>query len=311
MGRDLHAHSAAARDVFATLDAIVGEPLSASCFEGPVEALHPTHVQQLAVVATSLAALAAFNEALGLEPWPPVGPSHPIDVVGLAGHSVGLCTAMVASGVLRLDEGIALVRDRGRSMAAAAAARPGTMAAVVGLEFAVLDVVVAQVRETTPGSYLSVANINAPEQVVVAGDLGSIAVLHDAARAAGARRVIPLQVSGAFHSIAMLPARDAMRERVIAVGLEDPPVPVVSNVDGSLLRSAAALRAELADHIAAPVQWLRGVRELESMGTRHFVEFGHGNVLTGMLRRTVSGIALHNVHDAASAAQVAGELAGG
>lgn len=308
MGRDLCARSPAARRVYETADAAFGAGLSVLCFDGPDEALRPTHVQQPAIVATSIAAFAAFAEALGLPQWSLSSAPHPLPVAAVAGHSVGLCSAVIATGAMSLQDGVALVADRGRFMAQAAREKPGAMAAVLGLEPQVVERTVEQVRAGIPGSYLSVANVNSPGQVVVAGDLISVDALRQAAAGAGARRVVPLGVSGAFHSVAMLPARDAMRDRLLAVELSDPAVPVLSNLDGRPLTTAAALREELADHIAGPVQWLRGVRELEAMGVTHMVEYGHGNVLTGMLRRTVKGIALYNVADADSATQVAKEL---
>ena len=305
MGRDLADGSAAARDVFGRADEAFAGPLSALCFDGSEGALRATHLQQPAIVAVALAAFAATRAALGLPGESMAAAPFPVPVLAVAGHSVGLCAAMVAAGALALADAIALVVDRGRYMTQAAEQRPGAMAAVLGLDPDAAGAVVERVRAATPGSYLAIANYNAPRQVVVAGDLGSVAALGAAALAAGARRVVPLPVSGAFHSAAMVPARDAMRARVVAVPLVDPAVPVMSNVDATPLVAAAQLRAELADHIAAPVRWLDSVRALGTLGVTHVLEFGPGDVLAGLVRRTLDGITAHSVNDLRSAAAAA------
>lgn len=305
MGRDLYEQSEAARGVYSAANESFGDELSRICFEGPDDTLRATHLQQPAIVATSLAAVAAFTEALGAKEFMPSCLLSSLGVVAMAGHSLGVCSATSVARALSVEDTIALVADRSRFMGQAARQVPGTMAAVVGLEVGVVEEVVEQVRAHVLGSYLSVANINTPHQVVVAGDLGSVAAFHDAARAAGARRVIPLDVSGAFHSVAMLTARDAMQERLMAVPLLDPAVPIVSNLDARLLSSAAELRGELAAQIVAPVQWLLGARALVTLGVSHIIEFGHGNVLTRMLRRTLQHVVLENVSDTASATRTA------
>ena len=310
MGRSLRGSSAAARAVWQAADASYGSSLSELTDAGSADDLRPTDVQQPAIVATSVAAFAAFNEALGV-PGAAVGPAYPVAVVALAGHSVGLVSAVVAAGCTPIGEAVALVRDRGRFMAAAAQAKPGRMAAVLGLEANAVDDLAARIRAETPGSYLAVANINAPGQVVVAGDLAAIDRIVNEGRQARARRVIALDVSGAFHSVAMRPAQEAMRDRLLAVGVDPPQAPVISNIDATNLTDSAAIRTELATHIAAPVRWLDGIRAIEALNVGHIVEFGHGSVLTGMLRRTVKGIDLHNVSDLESARSAAAALTDG
>lgn len=308
MGRDLRRSSAAARAVWQAADASFGAALSELTGAGGPEDLQPTDVQQPAIVAASLAAFAAFNEVLGVHGAAVSADGYPANVVALAGHSVGLVSAVVAAGCTPVGEAVALVRDRGRFMAAAAFEKPGRMAAVLGLDSDAVEALAASIRTDVPGSYLAVANINAPGQVVAAGDLAAIDRLVSEGPKLGARRVIPLNVNGAFHSVAMLPAQAAMRERLLAVGIDPPRAPVISNIDAGRLTDPAAIRAELANHIAAPVRWLDGIRAIEAMGVRHIVEFGHGSVLTGMLRRTVKGIELHNVSDLDSARAAATAL---
>ena len=182
------------------------------------------------------------------------------------------------------------------------------MSAVLGLDPESTERVVAEIRARVPGSYLSVANVNTPAQVVVGGDLASLSELPQAAKAAGARRVVPLDVSGAFHTAAMLPARDAMRERLLAAPLADPRAPVIANMDGQPMRTAAELRVELAEHVAAPLQWWRGVGTRGALGVSHVVECGHKGRLTSMLRRARQDVCLFNVYDADSADAAAKEL---
>jgi len=311
MGRGLRASSAAARQVWRAVDASFGEPLSELTSAGHSQDLQPTDVQQPAIVATSVAAFAAFNEVLGIDGAAVSANGYPLDVAALAGHSVGLVSAVVAAGCTPVGEAVALVRDRGRFMAAAAQEKPGRMAAVLGLDAAAVEDLTSTVRAELPGSYLAVANINAPGQVVVAGDLAAIDRVVNEGRNAGARRVLPLNVSGAFHSVAMLPAQAALRERLLAVGIDPPAAPVISNIDAGQLSDPSAIRAELANHVAAPVRWLDGMRAIEALGVRQIVEFGHGSVLTGMLRRTVRGIDLHNVSDMATAQATATALTSG
>lgn len=311
MGRDLRESSAAARGVWQAADASYGVSLSELTGAGSPDDLRPPDVQQPAIVTASVAAFAAFNHALGVAGAAVTAKGYPVDVVALAGHSVGLVSAVVAAGCTPVGEAVALVRDRGRFMAAAAFQKPGRMAAVIGLDEMEAENLAAAIRAETPGSYLAVANINAPGQVVLAGDLAAIDRLVNERRTAGVRRVIPLKVGGAFHSVTMLPAQAAMRERLLAVGIDPPTAPVISNIDATRLTDPSAIRAEMANHIAAPVRWLDGIRAIEALGVRHIVEFGHGSVLTGMLRRTVKNIALHNVSDLDTARAVAAALTNG
>ena len=308
MGQALRKTSAAARSVWQAADASYGTSLSRLTRDASDDDLRPTDVQQPAIVAASVAAFAAFNEVLGVDSATLDNCGYPVNVVALAGHSVGLVSAVVAAGCTPIGEAVALVRDRGRFMAAAAFEKPGRMAAVLGLDLDAVEDLTEAVRTEIPGSYLAVANVNAPGQVVVAGDLAAIDRIVSRGRKAGARRVIPLNVVGAFHSVAMLPAQAAMRDRLLAVGIVPPAVPVISNIDAGQLIDPSAIRAELANHIAAPVRWLDGIRAIEALGVRHIVEFGHGSVLTGMLRRTVNGMALHNVSDSDSARATAAAL---
>ena len=302
MGADLFEHSEAARTVFASANEGFGDDLAAVCFHGPADALRPTRVQQPAMVAVSLAAFAAFNEVLG-HSGAALTDDHPIPVQGLAGHSVGLWAAVTVASALDMRCAMEMVAVRGSAMQSAAGQRPGSMSAVLALEPEAVDRVVAEIRARVPGSYLSTANVNSPGQVIVGGDLESLSKLDASARAAGARRVVPLEVTGAFHTVAMLPA-----ERLLAVPLADPAVPIIANLDGQPLTTAAELRAELAEHLAAPLQWWQGMRTLVDLGVSRIVEFGHQGVLTSMLRRALQDVSLFNVYDAKSAHAVAKEL---
>lgn len=230
---------------------------------------------QPAILAASLVAWRALDDA-GVEP----------DLV--AGHSLGEYTAAIAAGALRVRDGAALVADRGAAMGAACATNPGTMAAVVKLGPDAVDVLVEDIDG------LVVANDNAPGQVVVAGPPEAVAAVRERARQAGGR-ALPLDVEGAFHSPAMAPAVERVRDTLASVGLHDPRVPVVSGSSVELLTSASAVGASLVDGILSPVRWREVQLRLAEQGVTDLVEVGPGGVLAGLARRTVPDLRVHGV----------------
>lgn len=275
MGADLAQHSAAARHIFNRLDAIAGRPISRLCFDGPEDALRPTDVAQPALVATALAALAAYRELAG-------DPIATLDVRWLAGHSLGEYAACVAAGALSLDDGLSLAVERGRLMASAP---PGAMTAVLGLDTERLTELCQADRGT-----VVVANDNAPGQAVLSGEPESVARVGQAAQAAGARRVIPLNVGGAFHSPLMADAARAFDVTLAATPIKDPIVPIVGNVEARPLATATELRTELAAQIASPVRWRESVLWLADVGADRLIECGPGNVLSGLAKRTAATV---------------------
>ncbi len=315
MGADVAAASPAARAVFELVDRRLGFALSDLCFQGPEEALKETINAQPAIVTVSLAGLSALVEYLeAREGGEQVKPSY------VAGHSVGEYAALVASGALGLEEAVALVRERGRLMHQEGTACPSGMAAVLGLDDAVVQEVCAQASEETlaalgpeanrhPGmGRVVVANYNSPGQVVISGEQQALARAMELASGRGAKRVVTLAVSGAFHSPVMEPAAAGLARAVAEAPLLDAKIPLISNISATPITEAGALRAELARQIVAPVQWVKTVEFLAAQGVSLFVEIGQGQVLSGLVKRIVKGAATLNVGAAADVARVGDEL---
>lgn len=276
MGRDLAAASPAAAAVFATADAALGEPLSALAWEGPAETLDRTEQAQPALLATSIAIL----EALG-ERWTAAGQPAPRPAFA-AGHSMGQYSALVATGVLSLEDGIRLVRERGRLMQASGAGRDGAMAAIIGLDEARLPDLV---RAGTEQGTFVVANRNSPGQIVVSGDRAAIEAGAAAARDLGARRAIVLPVSVAAHSPLMVEAANGLRSVLAGVDFHDPSVTLLANADARPITTADGARDELIEHLTAGVDWVAAVEAMVAAGVTTFIEVGPGKVLSGLIRR--------------------------
>lgn len=292
MGRDIADRWGAAADVYAVADQALGWSVTSTCWEGPEERLNDTRQTQPCLVATCLAALAALREEIELRP------------AFVAGHSVGEYAALVAAGALELADALRLVARRGQLMAEAAP--DGGMSAVIGLDRAAVADAVAT---TGVGGDLVVANDNAPGQVVVSGTRAALDAAAAALQAAGARRVIPLKVSGPFHSPMMASVGDALARAFEAVAWRDADPAVVSNVTGEPVREATEIRSLLARQVSSPVEWVRSVRSMVTAGVDTFVEIGPGAALTGMVRRIAPGARTMNVADAESLGASAGALA--
>jgi [acyl-carrier-protein] S-malonyltransferase len=324
MGADIAAVSPAAAAVFSEADAAVGFSLSALCFSGPEESLRETINTQPAIVATSLALLAALQEAAGATSALTAGTvvlDAPLRPDYVAGHSVGEYAALAASGALPIGDTLRLVRERGRLMHEEGLACPSGMAAVLGLDAATLSVVCAEAtahaqaeagqegRGGHPGNdTVVVANDNAPGQVVISGARQALDLAMDLARERGAKRVVPLAVSGAFHSPVMAPAAAGLAQAVAAAPLTDAQIPLVANITGEPITAAADLRQELAQQIAAQVQWTQSVSRLAELGVTTFVEIGAGQVLSGLIKRIVRGTTTLSVATAADVAPVVAQL---
>jgi [acyl-carrier-protein] S-malonyltransferase len=270
MGRDLAERFPAARVAFEEADDALGFSLSRLCFEGPAEELTETRNAQPAILVHTLAVWRAL-EPLGLSP------------AMAAGHSLGEFSAYAAAGALDFADAVRTVRRRGELMFASGEARPGTMAAVLGLDDADVERVC---RDASGESAVAVAaNFNAPGQVVISGDVGAVERAGVLAREAGAKRVLPLSVSGAFHSPLMEVAEAGLRAALQDVELRDPSFPVVSNVTASPVREAAEARELLVRQLTSPVRWVASCRAMLDGGAARFLEIGPGNVLSGLLRR--------------------------
>jgi len=293
MGRDLAAASPAARAVYAEADATLGWSVSDVCWTGPAERLNDTRQTQPCLLATSVAAYRALVEAGG--PSPSV----------VAGHSVGEYAALVAAGVLELGAALRLVARRGELMAAAD--EEGGMAAVIGLGRDVVATVVHRIARPTE---LVVANDNAPGQVVISGRRDVLRAAEAEMVAAGARRVLHLPVSGAFHSPLMSGVAHELAAAFDQEAWADARVPVVSNVTAEPVTEASRIRALLAEQVRSPVEWVRCVERMVHDGVDTMVECGAGAALIGMVRRIAPTVRTGTVSDRASLAAAVALLSG-
>jgi len=278
MGKDLAEAFPASRAVFDAVDEALGIRLARLMWEGPAEDLTLTHNAQPAILAHSLAAFAVVGPVLA-------------PVVG-AGHSLGEYSAYAAAGALSVEDAARLVRRRGELMYEAGLARPGTMSAVLGLP---TDRVVSACAEASRGGGVAVAaNLNAPDQTVISGDPDAVERAGALLRDAGAKRVLPLNVSGAFHSPLMAPAEEGLLAELEQVALADPAFPVIANATAEPAGDAATARRNLGAQLTAPVRWVESMERAAALAGGAditFVEVGPGTVLSGLLRRTVSGAA--------------------
>jgi len=265
-------------------------------FQGPADELQLTINAQPAIMAVSLASLAAFREA-----WMADGAGDVPPPEYVAGHSVGEYAALVAAGACDEATGFRLVRARAEAMHAAGLERPGSMTAVLGLSRAAVEEACRKARKEVPGSYVSVANHNAETQVSMAGDSAGLEAAARYCQAAGARRCVPLSVSAAFHSDAMRPAAVALSKAVELAEIQDAAVPLLANVVAAPLTEASELRRELVAQVARPVLWADSMRAMLDAGVGAFLEFGSGQVLTNLVQRLDQAPKAMAVNDSDSA----------
>ena len=268
MGKALYDTHAAARRVFEAADDALGFSLSRVCFEGPEEQLKLTEFTQPALLTVSAAAFAVLTEA-GLAP----------DYV--AGHSLGEYSALVAAGGIDFAAAVRLVRNRGQYMQSAVPPGVGAMAALLKLPEGKLDSILA---EAAQGEVVSAANLNSPDQIVIAGHAGAVQRAADLAKAAGARKAILLPVSAPFHCALMTPAQERLRADLDATEFRDLTVPLINNWQAREIRLGAEAREGLFQQVPNPVHWADSIRLLASLGVSRFIEVGAGGVLTGLLR---------------------------
>ncbi|MDX6485350.1 MAG: [acyl-carrier-protein] S-malonyltransferase [Gaiellaceae bacterium] len=280
MGRDIAEAVPAAAAVFERGSAASGLDLERLCFHGEAEELFDTAVQQPALVAMSLAVLAAIRER-GIEP----------DFV--VGHSVGEFAAIAAVNSMTDEEAIALVRERGIAMAETALEHPGSMAAILGLEDEVVETLCRRILGVWP------ANYNCPGQIVVSGETPAVDECIELAQEAGARRAVKLKVSGAFHSPLVARAADRLRPAIDRVKFQEPTAPFMSTVTARI-ESAQRMAPLLVDQLTAPVRFTQAASELMREGVKTFVEIGPGNVLSGLVKRIDRGAKAVSVNSLAS-----------
>ncbi len=268
MGRTLAEKFPEARQIFEEADRALGSALTQLCFDGPPEALQLTENTQPALLTVSVAALQVLRQQ-GLQP----------DYV--AGHSLGEYSALVAAGSLRFADAVRLVRKRGQYMQAAVPPGVGAMAALLKLPEGKLDDILAQAAE---GEVVSAANLNSPDQIVIAGHAGAVGRAVELAKTAGARRAVLLPVSAPFHCSLMQPAQKRLAEDLQATHFADLAVPLVNNWQARLIRTGAEAREGLFQQVPNPVRWTDTIRLLAAEGVTRFLEVGAGGVLTGLLR---------------------------
>ena len=284
MGRSLAEAHPAAREVFETADRVLGGGFTKLLWEGPEDELRKTVNAQPALLTHSVAALRLLENA-GLAP------------VVSAGHSLGEYSACVAAGAIAFEDALSLVRTRGELMYRAGIEKPGTMAAILGLDGPAVE---AACAEAADAGVVRAANFNAPGQVVISGEIPAVEKACEVAKAKGARRAIRLEVSGAFHSPLMASAAAGLEEALAKTTIRDGRTPVIANVSAQPVRTAGEIRAALAAQLLGAVRWQESLSAMLASGVEGFVEVGTGKVLRGLLRTLDKDAASWNVEDPAS-----------
>jgi len=284
MGKELVATYPTARQVFEEADEALGYKLSELCFEGPEDKLRLTEITQPAVLTVSVAAYRVL-ESLGTLPN------------FVAGHSLGEYSAHVAAGTLAFADAVRTVRNRGKYMQEAVPVGEGAMAAILSLP---LDQVEAVCQEAAQGSVCQPANINSPDQIVIAGAKPAVERAAELCKQKGAKRAIMLPVSAPFHCLMLQPAQDRLAQDLRQLNANAPRVPVVCNVDAAMVTTAEQSIDALIRQVTGAVQWERSVRQLVEAGVELFVELGPGKVLTGLMRQIDRSKTAMNVEDESS-----------
>ena len=282
MGKDLYENFAAAKSVYETADSTLGKSVSTICFEGPEEDLKQTVNTQPSIVTTSIAALEALKSELNITP----------DFV--AGHSLGEYCAMYTAGVMSLETTLKAIQKRADLMGAT---KGGSMAAVLN---ATDEQLKAGLEEGSKVGYVDVANYNSPVQVVITGDSDAVKATSDYLLANGVRRVVPLAVSGAFHSKYMENAGKEFASFVAEFSLNDASIPVITNVDAEATIKADDFKSKMPRQISSSVHWTQTIQKMVEEGVDTFVEIGPGKVLAGLNKKIAPETTVYNVFDKAS-----------
>ena len=269
MGKDLSDNFTLAKQIFQEADDTLGYKLSDLMFNGPDKDLEDTSCSQPAIMAVSVACWKVLNEAMG---------DMKLKVQCSAGHSLGEYTSLVISGVISYSDGLRLVQERGRLMHDASVVRPGSMAAVIGLNEQEVETVCSQ-------SGAEMANINSNDQIVISGDSEYVAEAVQIASDMGARKVITLPVSGAFHSSLMEYASDGLSKILDEIDFNDSEVPIIANSTGLPVKSAYEIKEELLKGLCSCVQWKDSIQYMVNSGVSNFIEFGPSRVLSSLIKR--------------------------
>lgn len=290
MGKDLYDNFESAKSVFDTADKVLGKSITTLCFEGPEDALKQTVNTQSCIVTMSIAALEALKSQLNVKP----------DFV--AGHSLGEYCAMYSAGVMSLDTALKAIQKRADLMGAT---HGGAMSAILNAPEGALE---EALKEASQVGYVDVANYNSPAQVVITGDEAAVAKAGELLLAKGARRVVPLAVSGAFHSKFMENAGHEFESFVAGLELNNAQTPVVTNVDASATTESSDFRAKMPKQIYSSVHWTQTIQKMASEGVEIFVEIGPGKVLAGLNKKIAPEAKVFNIYDMASLEAIISEL---
>lgn len=282
MGKDLYENFEAAKNIFDKADEVLGKSISKICFEGPDEDLKQTINTQPAILTTSIAALEALKSQLN------IAPSF------VAGHSLGEYGALYEAGVLTIEQTFQLIQKRAQAMSSA---KGGAMAAVLGLDE---EKVLASLKEASAEGYVSVANYNCPGQIVITGEENALKKASELLTAAGAKRVIPLAVSGAFHSELMKNASEEFENYLQDFELKNAKIPVITNVDSQITTKAEDFKSKMPQQIHSSVYWTQTIQKMIENGVDTFIEIGPGKVLAGLNKKISAEIKTYNVFDKAS-----------
>ncbi len=293
MGRDLYESFEESRECFDIANQTLGRDLAKLCFEGPQEDLKQTINAQPAIYVTSCAALAALRSRVEVQPF------------AVAGHSVGEYAALFAAGACSFEAGLKLVQRRAELMQSAAGGKPGAMAAILGME---AEGVKQAVEGARSAGIVAVANYNGPGQIVISGEIAAVERAGELAKEAGAKRILPLPVSGAFHSPLMAGAGDALYPNLREARFQDTTIPVVINVTGEYCKHGVDFGPYLTMQVSGSVRWEESMQLLLKDGVDMFIELGSGEVLAGLLKRIDKSIRVFSVGDVPSLSAAVGSL---
>lgn len=283
MGKTLAESHPQVMDIFQQADQVLGNPLSTLIFEGPQEELTLTTNAQPALLTTSIAILEFFKQG-------------GIQADYLAGHSLGEYTALVAAGAISFEDAVYTVRQRGELMEAAVPNREGTMAAVLGLDRETIDKITIEVTNES-GSQVQLANLNCPGQIVISGSRNGVELAAAKIKDAGAKRVLPLDVSGPFHSELMKPAADKLDAVLSSIAIKDAEIPVIANVTAEPMTEASDIKNKLVKQLYSPVLWEDSINKMIDLGVDTFIEIGAGKVLSGLVKKINRSVKTYAIND--------------
>lgn len=286
MGKSFAEAFSIAREVFQEVDDALSQPLFKLMQEGPDAELTSTENAQPAIMAVSLAAFRVLEKETGLKI---------ADAACVAGHSLGEYSALTAAGTFSIADAARLLRIRGNAMQQAVPAGKGGMVAIIGPEFEAVEEIVREARMRGMGEVIEIANQNSTNQTVISGSARGMEIAIEVAKEKGAKRALPLPVSAPFHCSMMAPAAEKMRAALAQASMHNPAVPVVANVTADYVSDAGVIRQLLVEQVTGMVRWVDSIETMKARGITKVIEIGHGNVLTGLIKRIAPEIACVNI----------------